>query len=107
MEAFCNACGNLYHLNQRADMAGTDCGQVWINEEHLALEFACNNCLNPPPPEGALDDILDLGEAAAVAGIGEVELSEAASLGRLKYRQTASGVLLFTRAEVLAFRTRL
>ena len=105
MQAFCNSCGNLYHLNQRADMPGDDCGQVWINEEHLALEFACNVCLNPPKeePAGGLDDILDLAEAAAVAKLPEEALARAAQLGHIKHRQTSSGVLLFTRADVLAW----
>lgn len=103
MQAFCYVCGNLYHLNQRADMAGDDCGQVWINEEHLALEFACNTCLNPSveTPAGNLDDILDLAEAAAVANLPESDLARAAQLGHIKHRQTGSGVLLFTRADVL------
>lgn len=105
MQAFCNGCGNLYHLNQRADMAGEDCGQVWINEEHLGLEFACNVCLNPPveAPAGSLDDILDLTEAAGVAKLTEAALARAAQLGHIKHRQTASGVFLFTRADVLAW----
>lgn len=105
MEAYCNACGNLYHLRQREDIAGDDCGQVWINEDHLALEFACNNCLNPQPEDaaGSLDDILDLGEAAAAAKLDEAVLARAAELGHLRHRKTASGVLLFERRDVLAF----
>jgi hypothetical protein len=47
-EAWCGACGNAYHLNQRTDVPGKDCGEVWINEDHMALEFACNRCLHPP-----------------------------------------------------------
>jgi hypothetical protein len=87
-------------------MPGDDCGQVWINEDHLGLEFACNSCLNPEDggaTAGALDDILDLGEAAAVAGLTEPVLERAAQLGHIKHRQTASGVLLFERRDVLAF----
>jgi hypothetical protein len=42
----CNACGGRFHLNQRNDQAGTECGAVWINEQYLALEFACQNCLD-------------------------------------------------------------
>ena len=103
MEARCDNCGNLYHLNQRADMPGDDCGQVWINEEHLGLEFACNVCLNPEPAPGALDDILDLAEAAAAANLPEATLASAAELGHLKHRKTSSGVLLFARGDVLAF----
>lgn len=107
MEAYCGVCGALYHLNSRADLPGEDCGQVWINEEHLGLEFACNTCLNPPeePAPAGLDDVLDLGEAAAASGISEAELERAAQLGHVKHRKTSSGVLLFTRGEVLAFAT--
>jgi hypothetical protein len=103
MEGYCGVCGNLYHLNQRADMPGDDCGQVWINEEHLGLEFACNNCLNPQPESGQLDDVLDLGEASAASGLEERVLSRAAELGHVKHRKTSSGVLLFTRRDVLEF----
>lgn len=106
MEAYCGVCGNLYHLNSRADLPGEDCGQVWINEEHLGLEFGCNSCLNPPadpPPGGALDDILDLAEAATAGGIAEAVLERAAQLGHIKHRRTGSGVLLFERRDVLAF----
>lgn len=105
MVAHCGACGRLYHLNSRADLPGDDCGQVWINEEHLGLEFACNTCLNPPedPEPDALDDVLDLGEAALVSGLSEAELSRYAELGHVKHRKTSSGVLLFVRADVVAF----
>lgn len=101
MEAWCSACGLLYHLNQRADLPGDDCGQVWINEEHLGLEFACNACLNPVPT--GLDDVLDAGEAALVAGIAESALIQATSLGQVKHRRTGSGTLLFRRGDVIEF----
>ena len=49
----CNSCGNRFHLNQRNDEPGKDCGAVWINEQYLALEFACQRCLDDaaPPPQ--------------------------------------------------------
>jgi hypothetical protein len=51
----CNGCGGRYHLNQRSDRPGKDCGDVWINEQYLALEFGCANCLSgargPAPRE--------------------------------------------------------
>jgi len=54
MSAECNWCDGRYHLNQRNDVEGKDCGQVWIDEQYLALQFACNNCLAsddaPSPP---------------------------------------------------------
>jgi hypothetical protein len=45
MSAECNWCDSRYHLNQRNDVEAKDCGQVWIDEQYLALQFACNNCL--------------------------------------------------------------
>ena len=105
MVAHCGVCGELYHLNSRADLPGEDCGQVWINEEHLGLEFACNICLNPEAKPGTLDDVLDLSEAAAVANLSEAELERAAQLGHVKHRRTSSGVLLFVRGDVLEFAT--
>ncbi len=103
MVAFCGVCGSLYHLNSRADLPGEDCGQVWINEDHLGLEFACNTCLNPEPAPGALDDVLDLAEAASIAKLPAATLERAAQLGHIKHRKTSSGVLLFTRGDVLEF----
>lgn len=41
----CARCGGFYHLRLTNDSAGKDCGDVWINEEHLALEFGCARCL--------------------------------------------------------------
>jgi hypothetical protein len=102
-EAICSSCGEIYHLNQRTDLPGKDCGQVWINEEHLALEFACDTCLNPPAPETALSQILDLGEAAAETGLPEETLRSAASSGQLPSRTMSGGVLIFQRSDLVAF----
>jgi hypothetical protein len=41
----CNNCNERYHLRLRNDSEGKDCGEVWINEEYLSLEFACFACL--------------------------------------------------------------
>jgi hypothetical protein len=107
-EALCGSCGKTFHLNQRTDMLGKDCGEVWINPEHLGLEFTCQDCLGAPPPEGAqpsaLDDILDLAEAAAVLGIPETELSDRALRGEVPHRQTSGGLLLFDRSTITALR---
>jgi hypothetical protein len=45
LSAECNWCDGRYHLNQRNDIEAKDCGQVWIDEQFLALQFACNTCL--------------------------------------------------------------
>ncbi len=63
--AVCNSCGERFHLNQRNDREGKDCGAVWINDQHLALEFACQRCLDggepppsPPSPRVLRPDVL-------------------------------------------------
>jgi hypothetical protein len=43
--ASCNFCFRPYHLALRNDIPSKDCGQVWISEEHMSLEFACNPCI--------------------------------------------------------------
>lgn len=45
MSAVCNWCDSRYHLNQRNDVEAKDCGEVWVDEQYLALQFACNSCL--------------------------------------------------------------
>jgi hypothetical protein len=45
MSAECNWCERRFHLNQRNDVEAKDCGQVWIDEQYMALQFACENCL--------------------------------------------------------------
>lgn len=41
----CNHCDRRFHLRLRNDADGPDCGDVRINEQYLALEFACFECL--------------------------------------------------------------
>jgi hypothetical protein len=48
--AECNWCDGRYHLNQRNDLQAKDCGQVWVDEQFLALQFACNTCLTGGQP---------------------------------------------------------
>ncbi len=54
----CHGCGRRYHLNQRNDVPGKDCGDVWINDVSLGLEFGCQTCIEtvfaqPPMPAEA------------------------------------------------------
>ena len=54
ISATCNSCEGRFHLNQRNDDLAKDCGTVWVNEQYLALEFACQRCLDgiaPAPPK--------------------------------------------------------
>ena len=48
--SICNVCGEPFHLNPRNDVPGRDCGAVWINEQFLSLEFACQRCLDGGAP---------------------------------------------------------
>lgn len=50
LSAECNWCDARFHLNQRNDIEAKDCGQVWIDAQFLALQFACNNCLAGDAP---------------------------------------------------------
>ena len=108
-ESYCNACGRLFHLNQREDLPGKDCGTVSLSEAHLALVFMCSACgeAAESPVAAALEAVLDLSEAALAAGMGETELAEAAAAGRVSHRRTAGGSLLFEREAIEALlRTR-
>ena len=44
-QADCYSCGRFFHLGLTADSEVDDCGQVWIDDEVLALQFACNRCI--------------------------------------------------------------
>lgn len=54
--AVCSSCGAAFHLALRIDVPAKDCGQVWISEELLALQFACNTCLGESPAEAAAQE---------------------------------------------------
>lgn len=99
--AVCNGCGEPFHLNQRNDQPGKDCGEVWINEDHMALEFACRICLTDPGQEIELDDVLDLEEASAAIGYTPQDLARAADTGAVRHRKTTSGIYLFTRRDLI------
>ncbi len=43
--AACSSCNHAFHLRLRNDAEGLDCGEVWINDQYLSLEYACNSCL--------------------------------------------------------------
>ena len=103
-ESYCNACGRLFHLNQREDLPGRDCGTVSLSETHLALVFMCSACLEQAaePVAPTLEAVLDLAEAAQVSGMSEAELTEAASGGWVSHRRTAGGSLLFEREAIEA-----
>ena len=42
----CYRCGEYFHLRLTTTATGPDCGDVWIDDEVVALQFACRNCLD-------------------------------------------------------------
>ena len=42
----CYRCGEFFHLRLTTTATGPDCGDVWIDDEVMALQFACRNCLD-------------------------------------------------------------
>ncbi len=42
----CYRCGEYFHLRMTVTADGPDCGDVWIDDETMALQFACRNCLD-------------------------------------------------------------
>jgi len=102
--ADCMRCGQPYHLNRRNDIPGKDCGNAWINDAFMSLEFACEVCLSLPDEEPeetfSLDDVLDLDEAAEFAGWHPEQLQRAADAGQVAHRRTARGMYLFRRGDL-------
>lgn len=72
--ADCYLCGKLFHLQMLQTADGPDCGDVWIDDEVLALQFACSNCLEAhaagqaPSPEAAAISQFEQQIAAALQG---------------------------------------
>ncbi|HEY5638536.1 MAG TPA: hypothetical protein VIW01_00615 [Dehalococcoidia bacterium] len=54
--ANCNSCHEPFHLRTRQDQDGTDCGEVWIHDQYLSLEFACARCLGKGSQEPAVGE---------------------------------------------------
>ena len=59
----CYRCGEYFHLRMTVTADGPDCGDVWIDDETMALQFACRNCLDqqgsasaePAPPSAPVE----------------------------------------------------
>ncbi len=49
----CYRCGEYFHLRLTTTASGPDCGDVWIDDEVMALQFACRDCLTEQAGEGA------------------------------------------------------
>ena len=67
-QADCYSCGRFFHLGLTADSDVADCGQVWIDDEVLALQFACNRCIDAQTGASAQDEqVGKVGEEASGA----------------------------------------
>lgn len=42
----CYGCGRRFHMNPRSDRPGKDCGEVWLDDTSMTLQFACRLCLD-------------------------------------------------------------
>jgi len=51
----CNNCDGRFHLRLIEGDDARDCGEVWINERYMSLEFACNTCLGNGPTATAAE----------------------------------------------------
>ena len=60
---YCNGCGELYHFN-RTSGPGKDCGDAWIEDEEVGLQFFCNNCMERQKAEDQ-EQLAELARAAA------------------------------------------
>ncbi len=63
--ADCYRCGEYFHLRLTTTATGPDCGDVWIDDEVMALQFACRICLVEQRGEDAQTSVA---EEPATAG---------------------------------------
>ncbi len=49
----CGECDRPFHLNQRNDVDGKDCGEVWVDDQYLSLRFACFTCIRGEAAPGS------------------------------------------------------
>ena len=53
----CYRCGEYFHLRLTTTATGPDCGDVWIDDEVMALQFACRTCIAEQTGEAVADDV--------------------------------------------------
>jgi hypothetical protein len=77
--AVCQGCNRRYHLVLRQGEQGKDCGDVWINEAFMSLQFACFNCLRAAGAHSALPtaSMPAVSESASATGTGPGPLPSA------------------------------
>jgi len=94
--AVCQGCNRRYHLVLRQGEQGKDCGDAWINEAFMSLQFACSNCLRaagadsaPPSAEAAASEPASVRHSPR-APLPDVQAPPARarrSRGRRRYRK--------------------
>ena len=87
MTAECNWCDQRFHLNQRNDVEAKDCGAVWIDEQYMALQFACNACLADVDRTGAA--VPPTARATSVAPAAQRASASSSEPRRRRYRRRA------------------
>ena len=78
-----NGCGQPFHLVLTQSPEGKNCGEVWLNEEFLTLEFGCAGCLAE-----------QRGEAPPAPTVPPAETAQPAQRGRVKHTGTSARALL-------------
>jgi len=53
--ALCHNCHRPFHLRQQEGGNGADCGEVWVNDQYLAMEFLCFICLGKQGEPGGIE----------------------------------------------------
>lgn len=54
----CYICGEFFCLRLTTTATGPDCGDVWIDDEVMALQFACRTCLDERMNEGTAPEVM-------------------------------------------------
>lgn len=89
LTAECNWCDRRYHLNPRNDVPGKDCGRVWIDEQFMALQFACNDCADDGLADADAQASDALARVARPAPPAQPVPSPASPPRRRRYRKRA------------------
>jgi len=65
----------------RNDLSIDECGEVWLNDVHLGLEFACRDCLEGEEDDGG--DTLSVRAAGELLRVPPAEVESWIAQGRL------------------------
>jgi hypothetical protein len=68
----CFGCDRPFHLNPYANRPGKDCGDAWIGDDALTLQFYCRDCIERSRREagGAPPTRSDVGPAPGGSPVG-------------------------------------